>query len=236
MAGAQAAMMLSAGGRPPPAAITYNGTAATQGGSSNVQSANVALGAADPDRLLVFVVVSASIYSSPSKAITSASLGGTPLTILNTVTTDVAGAGQFFVRVTVLTARIPIGTSGTVTLTFESGASAIGADISTYSAIGLQSDTPFHTASNFVSAQTIGLSLNVRQDGICVAGVGRSASSYTAWTMTGITENSDAGFTTYAHGSGMLNNGANETGRSIGFQLTGGSGTARQCALAVSWR
>lgn len=218
-----------------PATIAYHQSLlAPEANSSPTKTATLNLGPASADRYVVIVVNGYTDSSGPAKVVLSGTIGATPLGVISTETTTMAGP-TYHSNVAILGAAFPAGTSGLVTVVFESGNSFYYATISSFSIRGLLSPTPFHISKWNGTAVQMDLPLNVKKDGVSIA-ITSTFYAPTTYNITGVNEVYDTGLGNIYWAGGMMDNTADESPRAISFIRTSGSGTPRYCGIAVSWR
>jgi hypothetical protein len=160
-----------------------------------------------------------------AETLDSASIGGASATIHVQNNDDLGGA---FVGSAIISASVPIGTSGTISVTFS--AQCFGAAIGAYRVINLSSTTPHHTASD--DDDVINMSLNIPDNGVFVACAMFSTAG--AVTTAGMTEDfDDAIDTDVQYVGGSATGLAAETGRALSFDGTVASSGA--AGVAASW-
>jgi hypothetical protein len=171
------------------------------------------------------IVVSVLWYTAAgAETLDSASIGGVSATI--SVQNSVEFAPGLFVGAAIISASVPTGASGTISVTFSAG--CLGAAIGAYRAINLSSTTPHHTATD--DNDVINMSLNIPDDGVFVACAMFAAAG--AVTTAGMTEDFDAAIgTDVQYVGGSATGLAAETGRALSFD--GPSGSA--AGVAASW-
>lgn len=181
-------------------------------------------GDARSDREILVTI--AATGNAAVRAISAATIGGVSADIHKQVN-DSSPANPFFAGI--ISAPVPMGTSGTVSITFSGGCLKCG--IAMYRAIRLASRTAHATA--FDTDDVLSMSLNIKSGGFAV-GVAHFGNESTNIVTTGLAnEDYEATFETFsrrihASESGM----SKETGRSIQFN-GGGTNAAGACA---SWR
>ena len=159
--------------------------------SPNWRRTSVDFGAADANRL---IVVAGSSYrgSNNSWSISAATIGGVSATINWSRSINGSSSNQLNY---IVSAIVPTGTSGTVSVTHSTQGSE--ADFSIYRLIG-------YSATHFSTQQgtTATGSITTTSNGILV-GVGSSSLETTAFTWTGLTEYADYNSGDARHSSGM---------------------------------
>lgn len=164
---------------PKPIVVSFLGSASdTSGGNFNLS-----FGAADPNRYLVAMVGS----GDGSVAVTIGGVTATPL-VQQQYNGSAAGATGIYL------AKVPTGTSGTVTITNANANRAVGL----YSLINLQSVSAVATssASAFTTPKPLPLNINIQAGGVVLtvtysSGSGSSPSA----TWTGLTPDANFSFT-----------------------------------------
>jgi hypothetical protein len=189
--------------------------------------ATVNFGAADATRRIVIAV---HWGAALNRTLNSASIGGVG------ATTHIDALASASTRVAIISALVPTGTSGTVSLTF-SGACAQCA-IGTYRALNETSASPTDTANDLtVASGLVTDTINVPTNGWVVAGASFEVGGATTTTWTGVTETYDivAGDSGIIFKTGGSQTGlSSQTGRTISAQNTDTSAPAG-ALVAVSW-
>jgi len=199
--------------------------------------AGVDLGAAASDRR-IFVVIH-SLGPSIVMTLNSGSIGGVGASIVKQETTSVTGIGHggiaFGIHTSVMTAAVPTGATGTVSLTFNAAASGVA--IAVFRATGMSRTTAFDTLSveNTDPSANLSGGIDVEAGGFVIAAtVDSDISESVSWT--GVTEQYDA---TGVGGSVRISlawssNLSAETNRTI-TAAVGGASDESNNLVAISW-
>lgn len=209
-------------GGPQPASLAFLQATADAADQTTYDFTSQDFGSADATREIIVSVL--WFTGANAQTLNSASIGGVSATIH--VQNNDQISGNLYVGAAIISASVPTGTSGTVSVTLSAG--CLGCAIGAYRAINLISTTPHHTATD--DDDVINMSLNIPEDGVFVACAMFDAAG--AVTTSGMTEDFDAGlegFVQYVGGSatGL----SQETGRALGFD--GPTGNA--AGVAASW-
>lgn len=197
--------------------------------SRNFTITGVDIGTAEAGREVVLVVFGAF---NAYKAFVGGTIGG--------VTADVhanqATTATVAYSASIISVPLDTGSTATVTLEFTSGASSYAVWIASYKVLGLNSRTPIDIIEMQAAADPIKSgTMDVQEGGVSFSG----SLNYNGngFGLTGITEDYDSdvgGFRRCVGGS--LENTADETGRTITYDLDGTSGSFRGPIVAASFR
>jgi hypothetical protein len=213
----------AAAGPATPASLAFLQAAADGTNQTTYNFASQNFGDEDATREIVVTVHWYGLTGA--SALNSASIGGVSATIHVQNNDDLGGA---FVGSAIISASVPTGTSGTISVTFS--AQCLGAAIGAYRVINLSSTTPHHTASD--DDDVINMSLNIPENGVLVACAMFETAGVVA--TSGMTEDFDATLESavqYVGGSGTGL--SQETGRALSFD--GAVGPNGAAGVAASW-
>lgn len=202
------------------ATITYLQSTTIDSSNTTFNFTGENFGSASSDRVII-VVVRGYPFNPGDDPISSATIGGVSATVhVDTFDPD-AGTNS-----AIISAPVPTGTSGTVSVTFVGTNSR--ARISVYHATGIDTGaTAYDTASNL--DDVVSMTIDIPDNGILVAGAHFGSSG--AVTTTGVTEDDEASLSADVVVAGSAGPLSAETNRTVSFD--GATGDAS--GVAVSW-
>jgi hypothetical protein len=200
--------------------LLYLGTASSSSSTTTYNLASVPFGQPAQERYIV-CGVTAERAAPTTYGIASATIGDVAADVIAAVEETTGGIDSYMII-----AKTPSGSSGTVSITFNSG--QVFCHVGLWRVTGIASATPFDTALAVGDPTT--LSIDVPNNGI-VIGVAQNATSGTVFATTGVTENYDVSFDGSRHVGGSVAGLSSQTGRVVTF-----NGASADCSgCCASW-
>jgi hypothetical protein len=200
--------------------LQYLGIVSSSSSATTYNLASAPFGQPAQERYIVCGVTAERTAALPY-GIASVTIGGVSASVVVDVDEDASGVDSYM-----LIAKVPTGTSGTVSVTFNNG--QVYCHVGLWRVTGITSPTPYDTA--FATADPVSMLIDVPDDGVLI-GVGSNATSGTAFITTGLTENYDVSFDGSRHIGGSISQLTVQTGRSVVF-----NGATADCSgCCASW-
>jgi hypothetical protein len=200
--------------------LLYLGTVSSSSSLTTYNLSNAPFGQPAQERYVV-CGVTAERAAPTTFGIASATIGGVSASVIVAVEEATGGLDSYMII-----AKTPSGSSGTVSITFNSG--QVFCHVGIWRVTGIASATPFDTALAVGDPTT--LSIDVPSNGI-VIGTAQNATSGTAFATSGVSENYDVSFDSSRHVGGSAFGLSPETGRTVTF-----NGASADCSgCCASW-
>lgn len=213
---------------PPPApSITFLQVTEDTSTQTTYTFAGVNFGAADSTRRIVVVV---HFGSAIARTFNSGTIGGVGATIHLTAVNTAA------MRVGIMSALVPTGTSGTITVTLSG--TAAHCKIASYRALNETAGSPLTANDIAGSAGLLTTTINVPANGWVVGGASFSLTGPSSHTWTGLTEQYDApyGDAVDEYPTGGFQSGLSlQVGRTISVQSADTTTPADGALAVISW-
>lgn len=201
--------------------LLYLGTVSSSSSATTYNLASAPFGQPAQERYIV-CGITAERAAPTAYGIASSTIGGVAASVVVDAEESAGGFDSY-----IIIAKVPDGTSGTISITFNSGQVLCHAGL--WRVTGIASPTPFDTASD--TADPVSMSIDVPDDGI-VIGTATNATSGTAFATSGVTENYDVSFDGSRHVGGSVSGLSAQTGRTVTF-----NGASADCSgCCASWQ